>query len=98
MLLQFYRYVNIYTRRKRRTIRRKQLISILIVDILLLCFSSSGVTKVLLSNLPLQVRLDEVDLLFSNYGHVHNIEKVSSRDPNTQSLLVSYETLEQAQQ
>ncbi|XP_011864451.1 PREDICTED: insulin-like growth factor 2 mRNA-binding protein 1 isoform X3 [Vollenhovia emeryi] len=58
----------------------------------------SGVAKVLVSNLPAQIRVEELDLLFSNYGQVQNIEKVPSRDPNTQSLLISYETQEQVQQ
>lgn len=61
-------------------------------------FSSSGVSKVLVSNLPVQLRLEELDLLFSNYGQVQNIEKVPSRDPNTTSVLISYETQEQVQQ
>ncbi|XP_011689095.1 PREDICTED: insulin-like growth factor 2 mRNA-binding protein 1 isoform X3 [Wasmannia auropunctata] len=60
--------------------------------------SSSGVAKVLVSNLPAQIRVEDLDLLFSNYGQVQNIEKVPSRDPNTQSVLISYETQEQVQQ
>lgn len=60
--------------------------------------SSSGVAKVLVSNLPAQVRLEDLDLLFSNYGQVQNIEKLPSRDPNTQTVLISYETQEQVQQ
>ncbi|KAL0099090.1 hypothetical protein PUN28_020263 [Cardiocondyla obscurior] len=58
----------------------------------------SGVAKVLVSNLPAHIRVDELELLFSNYGQVQNIEKVPSRDPNTQSVLISYETQEQVQQ
>ncbi|XP_011689094.1 PREDICTED: insulin-like growth factor 2 mRNA-binding protein 1 isoform X2 [Wasmannia auropunctata] len=61
-------------------------------------WSSSGVAKVLVSNLPAQIRVEDLDLLFSNYGQVQNIEKVPSRDPNTQSVLISYETQEQVQQ
>ncbi|XP_024874656.1 insulin-like growth factor 2 mRNA-binding protein 1 isoform X3 [Temnothorax curvispinosus] len=60
--------------------------------------SSSGVAKVLVSNLPIQIRPEELDQLFSNYGQVQSIEKVPSRDPNTQSVLISYETQEQVQQ
>nr|XP_050866918.1 insulin-like growth factor 2 mRNA-binding protein 1 isoform X3 [Vespula vulgaris] len=59
---------------------------------------SGAGAKVLVSNLPANVRLDELELLLLNYGQVQNVEKVSSRDPNTLSYLVSYETLEQAQQ
>lgn len=61
-------------------------------------FSSSGVAKVLVSNLPAQARLEDIDALFSSYGQVQNLEKLSSRDPNTQTYLVSYETQEQVQQ
>lgn len=60
--------------------------------------NGSGVAKALVSNLPAQARVEELDALFSSYGQVQNIEKLSSRDPNTQTLLVSYETQEQAQQ
>ncbi|XP_029665015.1 insulin-like growth factor 2 mRNA-binding protein 1 isoform X2 [Formica exsecta] len=59
--------------------------------------SSSGVAKVLVSNLPAQARLEDIDALFSSYGQVQNLEKLSSRDPNTQTYLVSYETQEQVQ-
>ncbi|XP_072760695.1 insulin-like growth factor 2 mRNA-binding protein 1 isoform X10 [Anoplolepis gracilipes] len=59
--------------------------------------SSSGVAKVLVSNLPIQARIEDLDVLFSTYGQVQNIEKLTSRDPNTQTLLVSYETQEQVQ-
>ncbi|XP_029665017.1 insulin-like growth factor 2 mRNA-binding protein 1 isoform X4 [Formica exsecta] len=58
---------------------------------------SSGVAKVLVSNLPAQARLEDIDALFSSYGQVQNLEKLSSRDPNTQTYLVSYETQEQVQ-
>ncbi|XP_072760696.1 insulin-like growth factor 2 mRNA-binding protein 1 isoform X11 [Anoplolepis gracilipes] len=58
---------------------------------------SSGVAKVLVSNLPIQARIEDLDVLFSTYGQVQNIEKLTSRDPNTQTLLVSYETQEQVQ-
>lgn len=61
-------------------------------------FSSSGVAKILVSNLPAQARLEDIDALFSSYGQVQNLEKLSSRDPNTQTYLVSYETQEQVQQ
>lgn len=58
---------------------------------------SSGIAKILVSNLPAQARFEDLELLFINYGQVQNIEKLSSRDPNTQSVLVSYETQEQVQ-
>ncbi|XP_011331248.1 insulin-like growth factor 2 mRNA-binding protein 1 isoform X2 [Ooceraea biroi] len=60
--------------------------------------SGSGVAKALVSNLPAQARLEELEVLFLSYGQVQHIEKLPSRDPNTQAVLVSYETQEQAQQ
>ncbi|XP_072760691.1 insulin-like growth factor 2 mRNA-binding protein 1 isoform X6 [Anoplolepis gracilipes] len=60
-------------------------------------YDCSGVAKVLVSNLPIQARIEDLDVLFSTYGQVQNIEKLTSRDPNTQTLLVSYETQEQVQ-
>ncbi|XP_029166929.1 insulin-like growth factor 2 mRNA-binding protein 1 isoform X2 [Nylanderia fulva] len=57
----------------------------------------SGIAKLLVSNLPAQARFEDLELLFANYGQVQNIEKLSSRDPNTQTILVSYETQEQVQ-
>ncbi|KAL6437216.1 hypothetical protein ACFW04_005042 [Cataglyphis niger] len=58
---------------------------------------SSGVAKVLVSNIPAQARPEDLEALFSTYGQIQNIDKLSSRDPNTQTLLVSYETQEQVQ-
>ncbi|XP_076233059.1 IGF-II mRNA-binding protein [Calliopsis andreniformis] len=51
--------------------------------------------KVLVSNLPSNARLEDLELLFSNCGQV---QVQISRDPNTQTALISYETQEQAQQ
>ncbi|XP_034183303.1 IGF-II mRNA-binding protein isoform X2 [Osmia lignaria lignaria] len=55
-------------------------------------------SKVLVSNFPAHARLEDIEILFSNCGQVQSVEKLSSRDPNTQTVLVSYETQEQAQQ
>ncbi|XP_034947800.1 insulin-like growth factor 2 mRNA-binding protein 2 isoform X4 [Chelonus insularis] len=59
--------------------------------------SGSG-AKVLITNVPIHARLEDVELLFSTYGQVQNVEKLSTREPNTQTLLISYETQELAQQ
>ncbi|XP_033210747.1 insulin-like growth factor 2 mRNA-binding protein 1 isoform X2 [Belonocnema kinseyi] len=60
-------------------------------------WSGAG-NKILVSNLPAHARFEDVEQLLSNYGQIQNIEKVSSRDPNSQSVLISYESQEQAQQ
>ncbi|XP_011149312.1 insulin-like growth factor 2 mRNA-binding protein 1 isoform X2 [Harpegnathos saltator] len=58
----------------------------------------SGTAKILVSNLPPQVRLEDLDQLFSNYGQIQHSEKVPTRDSNTQTVFVIYETQDQAQQ
>ncbi|XP_012270910.1 insulin-like growth factor 2 mRNA-binding protein 1 isoform X2 [Orussus abietinus] len=60
--------------------------------------SGGAGAKVLVSNLPTSATFQDIELLFSTYGPVQNIETISFRDPNTQSVILSYETQEQAQQ
>ncbi|XP_031827425.1 insulin-like growth factor 2 mRNA-binding protein 1 isoform X2 [Nomia melanderi] len=55
-------------------------------------------SKVLVSNLPGHARVEDIEALFGNIGQLQSVEKLSSRDPNTQTVLVVYETPEQAQQ
>lgn len=55
-------------------------------------------SKVIVNNFPAQARIEDIEALFSNCGQVQSVEKLSSRDPNTQTVLISYETQEQAQQ
>ncbi|XP_032678412.1 insulin-like growth factor 2 mRNA-binding protein 1 isoform X6 [Odontomachus brunneus] len=59
---------------------------------------SSGTAKTLVSNLPPQTRLEDLEQFFLSYGPVQNVEKVPTRDSNTQTVIVSYETQDQAQQ
>jgi insulin-like growth factor 2 mRNA-binding protein 1 len=61
-------------------------------------YSGGSGAKILVGNLPAHVRFEDVEQLFSSYGQVQNFEKVTTRDPNTQAYLVSYETPDQAQQ
>ena len=62
------------------------------------CYSSGSGGKILVSNLPAHARFEDVENLFAPYGQVQTVEKISSRDPNTQAVLVSYESQDQAQQ
>lgn len=59
---------------------------------------SSGAAKIVISNLPTPYEIDDLEGLLTTYGQVQNIEKLSTRDPTTHTLLISYETTEQAQQ
>ena len=49
-------------------------------------------------NFSAQTRIEDIETLFSTCGQLQNVEKLSSRDPNVQTVLISYETQEQAQQ
>lgn len=60
------------------------------------CYSGAG-SKVIVS-FPAQARLEDIETLFSSCGQVLVVEKLSSRDPNTQTVLITYDTQEQAQQ
>jgi insulin-like growth factor 2 mRNA-binding protein 1 len=51
-----------------------------------------------LTNLPLHVRIEDLEPLLTPFGSVQNCEKLNSRDGSTQIVQVSYETQEQAQQ
>jgi hypothetical protein len=61
-------------------------------------FVCSAGGKILLSNLPLHVRFEDLEPLLTPFGSVQNCEKLNSRDGSTQTVQVSYETQEQAQQ
>jgi len=54
--------------------------------------------KIVLSNLPVHVRLEDLEELLIPFGSVQSCEKLNSRDGSTQTVQVSYETQEQAQQ
>lgn len=64
----------------------------------LFAFSSGAANKILMSNVPPHITLDDVQQLLSNYGQIQNIEKVASRDPVSQSIHAVFETVEQAHQ
>ncbi|XP_069690838.1 insulin-like growth factor 2 mRNA-binding protein 1 isoform X2 [Periplaneta americana] len=54
--------------------------------------------KIVLSNIPSHVRFEDLEPLLTPFGSVQNCEKLNSRDGSTQTVQVSYETQEQAQQ
>lgn len=54
--------------------------------------------KVIISNLGPQVRFEDIDHLLSQHGHVVSCDKLTSKDPNTQTVQVTFETNDQAQQ
>nr|CAD7441113.1 unnamed protein product [Timema bartmani] len=61
-----------------------------------LCLIAAG--KIVLSNIPTHVRIEDLEPLLTPFGQVQNCEKLNSRDGSTHAVQVSYETQEQAQQ
>nr|CAD7400122.1 unnamed protein product [Timema cristinae] len=58
----------------------------------------SAAGKIVLSNIPTHVRIEDLEPLLTPFGQVQNCEKLNSRDGSTHAVQVSYETQEQAQQ
>lgn len=51
-----------------------------------------------MSNLPLTVRFEDIEHLLVQHGQVVSCDKLTSKDPNTQTVQITYETAEQAQE
>ncbi|KAG4080252.1 hypothetical protein HA402_010744 [Bradysia odoriphaga] len=54
-------------------------------------------TKIVISGIPLHAHFDDIEPLLKPYGTVENCDAVSSKDPNTQTIHITFETHEQAQ-
>lgn len=65
-------------------------------DRFLFIFVSSS-TRIVISGIPLHARFDDIEPLLKPYGKVEHCDAVSSKDPNTQTVHITYETVEQAQ-
>ncbi|KAL1514273.1 hypothetical protein ABEB36_003556, partial [Hypothenemus hampei] len=55
-------------------------------------------SKIIVSNLGPQVKFEDIEHLLGQHGHVIHCDKLTSKDPNTQMVQITYETTEQAQQ
>lgn len=62
----------------------------------LFSFVSSS-SRIVISGIPLHARFDDIEPLLKPYGKVEHCDAVSSKDPNTQTVHITYETVEQAQ-
>lgn len=58
---------------------------------------TSVTPKIIISNLALHVRFEDIEHLLASHGRVVSCDKLTSKDPSTQTVQVIYETLEQAQ-
>ncbi|XP_075213249.1 IGF-II mRNA-binding protein isoform X3 [Lycorma delicatula] len=61
-------------------------------------FASSGNGKIVVSNIPSHVQLEDLQSLLGQFGNIQNCEKISSREGQSQTVQISYETQDQAQQ
>ncbi|XP_060517676.1 insulin-like growth factor 2 mRNA-binding protein 1 isoform X2 [Cylas formicarius] len=53
--------------------------------------------KIIISNLGPQIKFEDIEHLLSQHGRVIHCDKLTSKDPNTQVVQITYETPEQAQ-
>lgn len=60
-------------------------------------FRSPPSSKIVISGIPLHARFEDIEPLLKPYGKVHHCDAVSSKDLNTQTVHITYETPEQAQ-
>lgn len=54
--------------------------------------------KIIISNLAPHVRFEDIEHLLTVHGTVVHVDKLTSKDPTTQTVQIAYETAEQAQQ
>uniref|UniRef100_A0A6P7FPI5 Insulin-like growth factor 2 mRNA-binding protein 1 isoform X6 n=1 Tax=Diabrotica virgifera virgifera TaxID=50390 RepID=A0A6P7FPI5_DIAVI len=57
----------------------------------------SQTSKIIISNLGLHVRFEDIEHLLNEHGRVVSCDKLTSKDQNTQTVAVTYDTPEQAQ-
>ncbi|XP_055842061.1 insulin-like growth factor 2 mRNA-binding protein 1 isoform X2 [Episyrphus balteatus] len=59
--------------------------------------SLSVSSKILISGIPLQTRFEDIEPLLKPFGTVKQCEAVTSKDPNTQTVHITFENPDQAQ-
>lgn len=59
------------------------------------CFRFSA-NKIVISNVPSNVRFEQLDQILSQFGSVKEIEKLNQQDGPRQVIQISFESAEQA--
>lgn len=54
-------------------------------------------SRIVISGIPLHARFDDIEPLLKAYGKVEHCDAVSNKDPNTQTVHITYESIDQAQ-
>lgn len=63
----------------------------------LLYFVHSPSSKIVISGIPLHAHFDDIEPLLKPYGKVEQCDAVTSKDPNTQTVQITFENPDQAQ-
>lgn len=64
---------------------------------LLFCSVRSSSAKIVISGIPLHAHFDDIEPLLNPYGKVEHCDAVTSKDPNTQTVHITFENHDQAQ-
>ncbi|XP_037916486.1 insulin-like growth factor 2 mRNA-binding protein 1 isoform X3 [Hermetia illucens] len=59
--------------------------------------TSSPSSKIVISGIPLHAHFDDIEPLLKPYGKVEQCDAVTSKDPNTQTVQITFENPDQAQ-
>lgn len=69
----------------------------ILTNVLFLSFCSST-CKIIISNLGPSVKFEDIEHLLQQHGVVVACDKLTSKDPTTQTVQITFETPEQAQE
>ncbi|XP_058837397.1 insulin-like growth factor 2 mRNA-binding protein 1 isoform X1 [Topomyia yanbarensis] len=58
---------------------------------------ASNIAKIVISGIPQHAKFDDIEPLLKPYGKVEHCDAVTSKDPNTQTVHITFESHEQAQ-
>lgn len=61
-------------------------------------FYCSSSSKIIISNLAPHIRFEDIEHLLAQHGQVINCDKLTTKDPNSQTVQITYDNAEQAQQ
>jgi insulin-like growth factor 2 mRNA-binding protein 1 len=66
----------------------------LIIIFFFIYYSSSA--KIVISGIPHHAIFDDIEPLLKPYGRVEHVDAVGSKDPNSQTVYITFESHEQA--
>lgn len=69
----------------------------IVVTQVLFRFICSNSAKIVISGIPQHAHFDDIEPLLKSYGKVEHCDAVASKDPNSQTVHITFESYEQAQ-